>query len=57
MVFVQIFRITFQAKSPASSARLVGGFLANPTIVVYLHVRAEAECSDEALSPLKMPIH
>lgn len=57
MVFVQIFHITFQANSPASSALFIEGFVAIQTTVVYRHIRAKREYSDEALSPLKMPIH
>ena len=54
MVFVQIFYTTFQANSPASSALFIEGFVADQTIVVYLHIRAKGEYSDGALSPLKM---
>lgn len=57
MVFVQIFHITFQASSPASSALFIEGFVTNQAIVEYLHIRAKGEYSDEALSPLKKPIH
>lgn len=57
MVFVQTFHITFQANSPARSALFIEAFVANQTGVVYLRIRAKGEYSDEALSPLKMPIH
>lgn len=57
MVFVQTFHITFQANSPARSALFIEAFVANQAGVVYLRIRAKGEYSDEALSPLKMPIH